>query len=357
MQSHLEGLDVLRVIALSCVFLFHLLPSVFKGGWLGVEMFLILTGFLLSAKAPVYQLQEAPGFLIRKYQRLMPHVLIMVLVVCGLLGRFYPDAAYGLKEDAFHIFTGTFNDRLIKTSQDYFNSFSEGSVFTHLWTLSVELQWYLLWPFLSVFLHKLFHQDAVKGMLVCLLCAGALFMIMPAFVLASGNTSTAYYSTLARSLPVFLGILAGLQYRYGNPVGKMMKNMEKHIPWLMCASIATMLVLLLKADGSQLWLYCGGIAAIDLWCFLLVCMGAETGRIRIMNTIVRKVSSLSFGIYLFQYPLVLIANHLYGSTARSWILSTVLCLALACIEQRVFRDLCQVPHLFHHKEYRREVLG
>lgn len=282
-HMHLEGLDVLRVLALACVFLFHLLPDVFKGGYLGVEMFFVLSGFLLAVKEPVHHLKQIPGFFAKKYLRLMPHVLIMVLIVCGLLGGLDPDAAYGLKEDAFHIFTGTFNFRLIQTSNDYFQSFTQGSAFTHLWTLAIELQWYFLWPFLSVFLEKIFQKDADTAVLICLLTAGVLFLIMPAYVLATGNLTTAYYASFTRSASFFLGILAGLQYCLGNPVGVMLKGLERKNHMLPYGSALVMLVLLMTADGSRPWMYCGGLAAVDLWCFLLVSRAAETRRIRSMR--------------------------------------------------------------------------
>ena len=165
-KKYMPGLDIIRAAALLSVLLFHLFPRAFPGGFLGVETFFVLTGFLLAINDGPERRENILHFYGRKLRRLYPPLLLVLLLTCGLMALFLPAALYGLRGE----------------------------------TLSALLGF----------------------------SAVSLALLMPAAYLLTGSVSFVYYSTPTGAFSLFLGVLAGLSYRGGNPIGKFFMRIMKN---------------------------------------------------------------------------------------------------------------------------------
>lgn len=341
-RTTIPGLDGLRAIALIFIFLFHLMPGTFKGGFLGTEMFFVLTGFLLADSQPLRSAGDAFHFYVRKVHRLFPQTMICVLFMCGMLRLFDPAAAYGLREQVLSIFGGWFNVYQIRQAQDYFQAFSAGSPFTHLWMLAVDIQCYMIWPALSFISQRLLRRDRESAIFMMMICAGALSFIMPICYLTTSNVTFIYYGTFTRIAAVCIGIAAGTLYQMGNPAGRLIRGVMKEHPLLRIllpyGSLLLAVFLLLHADGKSAWIYCGGMAAVDLWCAAAVMTAAEGkwGCGILELPFLKKLSRMGFELYLWQYPVIYLLNHLLGESVPVKLLETAVTVLLA-IWSRAFQ--------------------
>lgn len=268
-KKYMPGLDIIRAAALLSVLLFHLFPRAFPGGFLGVETFFVLTGFLLAINDGPERRENILHFYGRKLRRLYPPLLLVLLLTCGLMALFLPAALYGLRGE----------------------------------TLSVLLGF----------------------------SAVSLALLMPAAYLLTGSVSFVYYSTPTRAFSLFLGVLAGLSYRSGNPIGKFfMRIMKTSAPirgLFIAGNTLFAAFLLLRVSGADDILYLGGMAAVSVWAAYLILTAAE------MKGPVPKgaklLSALSFEIYLWQYPVNFLFTGMFGNYISIKLAELPVILALA----------------------------
>ena len=330
-KKYMPGLDIIRAAALLSVLLFHLFPRAFPGGFLGVETFFVLTGFLLTINDGPERRENILHFYGRKLRRLYPPLLLVLLLTCGLMALFLPAALYGLRGETRSALLGVYNWRQIAVAQDYFASIGAGSPFTHLWTLAVEVQFLLLWPLLKGLLQKGLKRDRESTAVLLGFSAVSLALLMPAAYLLTGSVSFVYYSTPTRAFPLFLGVLAGLSYRSGNPIGKFfMRIMKTSAPirgLFIAGNTLFAAFLLLRVSGADDILYLGGMAAVSVWAAYLILTAAE------MKGPVPKgaklLSALSFEIYLWQYPVNFLFTGMFGNYISIKLAELPVILALA----------------------------
>ena len=157
-ESHLPympGIDGLRAIAVLSVFFYHVSLDWASGGWLGVDLFFVISGFLItSLLLREYEKNNHINvleFWFRRARRLLPAVAVLIGAVMILALLFAPDSIDTLRGDAIAGLLYVENWHLILTDQSYFETFIRPSLLRHLWSLSVEEQFYLVWPIVFAF--------------------------------------------------------------------------------------------------------------------------------------------------------------------------------------------------------------
>src|SRR5262245_42492996 len=171
--GYLPGLDGLRALAVLAVLVYHADVGWLPGGFLGVEIFFVVSGYLItSLLVSEYRADHAVNltrFWQRRARRLLPALFVLILAVLVYAVTFLPDEVAGLRADAVSAFTYSTNWYLILAHKSYFEMVGRPSLLRHLWSLAVEEQFYLVWPPLVAFL--LVHLKSSRVMLV--LMAGA----------------------------------------------------------------------------------------------------------------------------------------------------------------------------------------
>ncbi len=215
--AHLQGLDGLRGIAILSVFLYHMYPDTFRGGYLGVILFFILSGYLTAISSE--REWRSRKFHIWSYykkriKRIYPQLAAAVLAAAGAMAIVAPKLLEGIHGEIASIFLGYNNIWQILQNTSYFNRINNASPFLHIWSLAIEIQFYLIWPFLFLFYHyirKRKRKDFCA--LVILIPLLVSVVLLEFFFNPAEDVSRVYYGTDTRIFSVLLGVFAGLKYR------------------------------------------------------------------------------------------------------------------------------------------------
>jgi peptidoglycan/LPS O-acetylase OafA/YrhL len=209
---YLPGIDALRALAVLAVFLYHARVDWMPGGFLGVDVFFVISGYLITSLL----LREFRGtghielgrFWLGRARRLLPAVGVLIAVTMVVAAIAEPDRIDQLRGDALASLAYFANWHFIFVEQSYFEQFQQPSLFTHLWSLSVEEQFYLFWPLIFAAGMKLFG----RGRLLLGVCAGALGSVALAWILfdPGGDASRVYYGTDTHAVGLLAGVALAL---------------------------------------------------------------------------------------------------------------------------------------------------
>ncbi len=212
MPAHFRGIDGLRALAILGVIAFHTRPSLLQGGFIGVTMFFVITGFL--ATRSVLNMVDRTGsfgygrYLIRRITRLWPVMLATIAVVPWLTWMFAPSLLQKVVSDSLPSALFASNWVYISRKVPYFEAAGLPSPLTHLWFLGVTMQFYLVWPLLMVVLGKITKSKWVRSMAILVIMAASTADMVLLFDPA--NTSRVYYGTDTRLAELAAGALLAI---------------------------------------------------------------------------------------------------------------------------------------------------
>lgn len=314
--GHIEGLDGLRGIAVIGVILYHLFPNVIKGGFLGVPLFFVLSGYLI-ARISDCEWNEKQFHVLHFYRKrvvkIYPPLLIVIFITAGLIRFFDPSILNGIKEEIFSILLGYNNLWQIAQNSSYFTKIINTSPFTHLWSLSIELQFYLIWPVLFLvynFLRKSKFSKYSSWLF-------ALFTLISVIILQltfqPGNDVTnAYYGTASRMFSLFMGAFMGIRPINKDPL-KPTEGKRQKIIYTFGFLMFLMLLSFVVVDGQADITYRVGLLATSfLFCGILkLVLNTQLPFGKWLDC--RPLSWIgkrSYEIYLWQYPIIFIFQYL-----------------------------------------------
>ena len=147
---YMPGVDGLRAVAVAAVVTYHIGASWLPGGFLGVDVFLVISGYLITslllAERRATGTIDLVRFWIRRARRLLPALFVMMAVVLAYMVIFHHGEVARLRGATLASLGYVANWYFVFADQPYFDQFGRPSVFLHLWSLAVEEQFYLLWP-------------------------------------------------------------------------------------------------------------------------------------------------------------------------------------------------------------------
>ena len=209
---YLPGIDALRALAVLAVFFYHAGVDWMPGGFLGVDLFFVISGYLITSLL----LREfrrgghvrLGRFWLRRARRLLPAVGVMIAVTMVVGAIVDPDRVDQMRGDAIASLAYVANWHFVYADVSYFDQFQRPSLFTHLWSLAVEEQFYLFWPLLFAAGMKLFGRTR----LLLGVAAGALASVALAWILfdPSGDASRVYYGTDTHAVGLLAGVALAL---------------------------------------------------------------------------------------------------------------------------------------------------
>ena len=209
---YIPAIDGLRAIAVVAVILYHLKISWIPGGFLGVDLFFVISGYVITrllldsiARSGGLDLR---GFYIARLRRLLPPLIFMIIVTAFFIGIWAPDSMLRFLKDAPFALTGLMNWWLVYKKQDYFESFGRPPLLQHTWSLGVEAQFYLLWPLVLLLILKYFGRKKIPiAALTIALISGVVLVIASISLDASSGTKVShiYFGTDTHSIGLFLG--------------------------------------------------------------------------------------------------------------------------------------------------------
>lgn len=309
------GIEALRGIGIIGIFLYHLFPSVFQGGFLGVPLFFVLSGYLMFVTSESRWRKgtfHIGSYYKKRFIKIFPPLFTMVVIVCCYLTLTHSSKMSGMRQEICSIFLGYNNWWQIQQSTSYFSKLAGASPFTHLWFLAVIVQLYIIWPVLFFFYKKCCQIISGKKMcflflLLALLSAGKmLFLYTP-----GEDPSRVYYGTDTMAFSLLIGIFLGAA-RQQFPMRFTFTGKTLLAFFSICVLIIC--ILFITVNGQNQFLYQGGMFLISLF-FAAIVNIIENHRqaIRSLSGIswLSFLGEKSYGIYLWHYPIIVVALMYY----------------------------------------------
>jgi len=369
---YLPGLDGMRGLAVAAVMVYHANSAWLPGGFLGVEVFFVISGYLITLlligeheRAGSVNLGQ---FWLRRARRLLPALFVLLIGVTVYTALFRRDALGQLRGDVIGALTYVTNWYQIWVGQGY-TAAGDFAPLRHLWSLAVEEQFYLVWPLLMVGLMRLGRKRLPALSLYLVVAAvgvtvlmGVLFYggtagtceVTPGAYWQLGErciskTDTLYLGTITRAGGLLLGGAFAMVWR---PMAIIRGPMRDKAPVLDACAVFGLVSLgalcwslyVVKPGGADAWLFRGGFLITGLATLLMIAavthQRAKAGPI-LGNAVLLWVGTRSYGLYLYHWPIYQAIRRVAGN-ALTW-QEFVLAVALACVVTELSYRFIETP--------------
>jgi peptidoglycan/LPS O-acetylase OafA/YrhL len=339
---YLPGLDGVRALAVIAVLLYHGGLSVL-GGFLGVETFFVLSGFLITALLLAEWRQSGSiavtRFWLRRARRLLPALLLLLLGTALLTALLLPEEAGQLRGDTLAALGYVMNWHLIASQQSYFDPALRPPLLQHLWSLAIEEQFYLLWPF--VFALGMRYLRRAGFVLALLGTAAASLTLMAAIADPGADPSRVYYGTDTRASALLLGSALALLWSPWHRAPSAGRAAGLAFDALGLAALGGLLVSYLQIFEYHPLLYRGGFALVSL-ATAGVIVAVTHPAARVMPALLGLkpltwIGLRSYGIYLWHWPIFMVTRPYIDVSIDGWQLFALRCVAVLALAELSFR--------------------
>ena len=211
-NKYIAPIDGLRALAVVAVLLYHLGVKWIPGGFLGVDLFFVISGYVIT-RLILDSINSANALDLRAFyrariRRLYPALLLMIIVTSLLILAFAPDGVHRFVEDLPYVLTGTNNWHLVALHQDYFQINGRPPLLQHTWSLAVEIQFYLIWPIILYFIWKRFGKRNIAPIALLIAVGSGVALFVNSLRLdhaTASRISHVYFGTDTHSLGLFIG--------------------------------------------------------------------------------------------------------------------------------------------------------
>lgn len=320
-SRYMSGLDGLRALAVIGVIFYHLTPHILPGGFLGVPIFFVLSGYLISDL--LIQEFEQNGkislkqFWKRRLNRLYPALVTMLILVTGWITIFERSLLLNIRNMILTSLVYLNNWWQISQGASYFDRFTTPSPFVHLWSLAIEGQFYLIWPVIVVFaIVFIKRNDWIFYTFIGVSILSALLMAI--LYVPGADPSRVYYGTDTRAFSLLIG--SALAFIW--PSTKLKKNLPNAgrvtLDAVGVLSLGLLIWLMVQLMDSDPFTYYGGIFIFSLISGILVAVVAHpaTWLAKLLSLQPLKwIGQRSYGLYLWQYPVMILYEVKVGDTS------------------------------------------
>lgn len=317
-NKYLPSIDSLRAIAVIAVIIYHIDANYLPGGFLGVDLFFVLSGYLISSliikeykKTGTLNLYN---FYIRRARRLLPAVYFMITVVLVIITIFNDVLLKKSHLDALFGYIYTSNWWYIFHKLDYFDSFGAQSPFKHLWSLAIEEQFYMFFPLIFLLFNrpkKNSENKLNKNFIYVVLGLIAISFIAHVLLFDINNINRIYFGTDTRAFSLLVGVMGSIVYPMDKLLEKTAKQEGMMYSFVSSVSIVTLIAIMIYTSEYDTWLYRGGFLLVAvLGLVIIISSGRQytlMSRLLSLKPLV-YIGKISYSLYLWHFPILVLTT-------------------------------------------------
>jgi len=328
--QYIPAIDGLRALAVLAVMFYHLGFSWIPGGFLGVDLFFVISGYvitrlLLDSIAQSGGL-DLRGFYLARARRLLPALLFTVITTTIAIGIWAPDTIKRFVTDMPFALSGTMNWWLVAREQDYFESIGRPPLLQHTWSLAVEAQFYLVWPLILYFILKKLGKNRIPFAALMIAAASGITLLIVSLSLDASNTSKVshiYFGTDTHSIGLFLGAALAVSWIPQNFTTTLSKEAQNFIDGVGVFGFIGILATFFLIDESKPTLYkiAFPLAAIFGAAIIMsVVHPASRFAPLLENPVLLWIGERSYAIYLWHWIIFQVTRPTVDLAGQTWAL-------------------------------------
>ncbi|EJR45102.1 hypothetical protein IIM_05064 [Bacillus cereus VD107] len=309
-SRYMVGLDSLRGLAILGVILYHINFNWMPGGFLGVTVFFVLSGYLITDILAMEWKRnkriDLKKFWLSRARRLLPGMVVMLVITLAWITIFHSSLLEKMCGDSLAALFYVSNWWYIYHKLSYFDNFNQLSPLNHFWSLAVEEQFYVVWPFI---ISLGFYYIKKQSRMILLICLGAAASALAMAILyePGADPSRIYYGTDTRAFSLLIGAALALLWPSNRLANKIIPKARLILDAVGGTALIIILVMFWKTNQYDPFLYKGGMALLSIATALLVANLAHPAS-RIAQFLrfrpLRWIGVRSYGIYLWHYPIL-----------------------------------------------------
>lgn len=314
--TYRPALDGLRALAVLAVFAYHLWPGLVPGGWLGVDLFFVLSGFLITslllAERARWGSISLVEFWTSRARRLLPPLVPMLVAVLVATAVLAPTGRRGaISADVVAAFFYVSNWRFLFSDEAYFQQIAMPSPVVHTWSLSIEEQFYLIFPVVLIGLLYLTRKRRLVAL--ALVAVGALSLWRMISIFEPGvDPSRVYYGTDTRIFELLVGaVIATLVGRHGLDDRRRLR-LPRRLDWFAWPALVVFVWAVFFVSETDDTVFRGGLLALACVMGVMIVTASEHSRSSFRRVFewqpLRQIGLRSYALYLWHWPIIIYLN-------------------------------------------------
>ena len=345
-NRYIHSVDGLRAVAVIAVLLYHLGIDWIPGGFLGVDLFFVISGYVITglildsiARSGTLDLR---AFYLSRIRRLVPALVAMLVFTTLFIGVYAPDTVRRFIADIPYVLSGSMNWALVSRQQDYFEAIGRPPLLQHTWSLAVEAQFYLIWPLVLLFILRYFGKKNIPFAALAIAIASGIALFAYSIRIDSQESviSHVYFGTDTHSIGLFLGSALAVSWQPQNLTREITKRAQDFVDLIGVVGLLGLLSTFLFINESDPTLYRIAFPVSALFgCATLISVVHPASRFApILSTRpLIWIGERSYGIYLWHWIVFQLTRpsiDLVGDDWALYALRVLIVFALADISLR-----------------------
>jgi len=328
--QYIPAIDGLRALAVIAVMFYHLGFSWIPGGFLGVDLFFVISGYVITRMLLASIAQsgglDLRGFYLARLRRLLPALLFMLTTTIIAVGIWAPDTIKRLLVDTPFALTGTINWWLVANEQDYFESIGRPPLLQHTWSLAVEAQFYLVWPLILYFILKKFGKKHIPVAALFIAAASGIALLLVSFSIDAANASKVshvYFGTDTHSIGLFLGAALAVSWIPQNFRVELSRKGQNFIDGIGVFGFIGILATFLLIDASNPAMYKIAFPLAGIFgAAIIASIVHPASRFApvLQNKVLLWIGERSYAIYLWHWVIFQVTRPTVDLAGQAWAL-------------------------------------